>query len=99
MVLKDKLKELLKQQDTTAAQVSRKSGVPKNTISDWLAGNSPRDIRQVKRVADALGVTVDFLCFGGSAKPQADQTKTLTQLLGQDWIEGLFEIKLRQVRK
>ena len=99
MVLKEKLKQLLKERDLTAAQLSRKSNVPKNTISDWLSGNSPRDISQVKRVAEALNVSLDFLCFGESERVATEKITDLEELLGDQWIGGMFEVRLRRVKK
>ena len=58
------LPSLLKKQGITAAQLSRKSNVPKSVISDWIAGSHPRNLLQVMRVATSLGVTLEMLCFG-----------------------------------
>lgn len=46
------------------SELSRKAGVAKQTVSDWQSGLVPRGIISLKKVADALGVTVDQLVFG-----------------------------------
>lgn len=58
------LPSLLKTHGMTAAQLARKSNVPKSVISDWIAGSHPRNLLQVMSVAKSLGVTLEMLCFG-----------------------------------
>lgn len=48
----------------TAAELSRKTGIPKQCISDWLGGTRPRDITMVRSIADALQVPVLELLYG-----------------------------------
>ena len=98
MILRQQLRAILKEQDFTAAQLARKSGLPRQTISDWLAGSPPRDIRQIKKVADALKVSVDFLCFGDELADK-DDGASLDSLLGDGWLSGIFEVRLRRVKK
>jgi transcriptional regulator with XRE-family HTH domain len=95
MNLKSLLKKQLETKGITASQLSRMSGVPKQSISGWLSGSNPRDIRQLKKAADSLGVTVDQLCFGESLNP-SDGEKTC--LDSDKWISGLFEVKLRRIK-
>ena len=55
----------------TVSALSRQTDVPKQTIADWLAGTRPRNMEHVKRVADALGVSIVILFFGdGSVLPK-----------------------------
>jgi transcriptional regulator with XRE-family HTH domain len=96
--LKAQLKQYLVHLGLTASQLSRKAGVPDATISDWLAGRKPRNLDQVRKVAAALGTTIDHLVYGdGIAKPEADIN--LEDLLGDKWIGGTFELKIRRVKK
>ena len=61
----------------SAAAISRKTGVPKQTISDWLAGTRPRHMEDVKLVADLLGVSILTLFFGSeNIKPDKSPGKT-----------------------
>lgn len=64
MNFKNQLLYHIKVQNLTAAELSRRSGVSKQSISDWLAGVQPRSIPQVKKVADVFAISVDSLCFG-----------------------------------
>jgi hypothetical protein len=73
--------------------LSRISGVPKQSLSDWLAGSSPRDIRTVKRVADALDVSLDHLVFGDGV------VKGALDFEGDNpWMSGVYEVKFRKIK-
>lgn len=98
MKLKDQLKKRIKLSGITASQLSRDSGVPKQSISDWLAGRSPRNLDHLKKVADALSVSVDELCFGAD-ETSRNETPILEALLGDEWLSGVFEVKLRRIKK
>lgn len=92
--LKDQLKWLLHKHDMSASQLSRKSGVSKQVISQWLNGSSPRKVEQVKKVADVLSTTIDELCFG--EKSQSRESRIMDY---QDEINaGYFEVVLRRVK-
>ncbi len=97
--LKNQLRFFLDRREMTAAQLARKAGVPKQSLSGWLAGNNPRDVRQVKRVADTLETTVDHLMFGSGRGSGQEKPTELEALLGDGWVSGLFEVKFRRVRR
>jgi hypothetical protein len=86
--LKRRLKRLLEQHGLTAARLARRSGVPKQVLSLWLAGTEPRKLSHIKRVAQCFGLTVDELCFGERVSPSRDD----------EWIEGVFEGRVRRVK-
>jgi transcriptional regulator with XRE-family HTH domain len=94
MNLKKNLKRILADQDLTAAQLSRKTGVPKTTLSEWLAGGNPRDLTKVKHVADALGLTVDQLCFGDIAESSQPIERHLEEIR-----IGKYEVVLKPLKK
>jgi transcriptional regulator with XRE-family HTH domain len=67
MTFSKQLNCLLKARGMTAAELSRRTRVPKQTISDWLGGTHPRNMNHVKKVADTLDVTILELFFGESS--------------------------------
>jgi transcriptional regulator with XRE-family HTH domain len=100
MTLKDQLRIYLRHRDMTAAQLARKTGVRKGLISDYLAGVPPRKLEAVKSICDALGVSVDHLCFGTGIQKDETSEGLLSALVdGDGWISGQFEIKLRRIKK
>lgn len=98
MNLKKQLRFYLDTHDLSAAQLARKANIPKQSLSGWLAGSNPRDVRQVKKVADALGVTLDNLMFGSGQDEDTKKHAELSALLGDEWIGGVFEVKFRRVK-
>jgi len=78
----------------TAAELSRRSGVPKQVLSLWLAGVEPRKLSHLKKVATVLGTTIDALCFGEHPPATAQETQALHP---EAWFEGVFEGRIRKV--
>jgi transcriptional regulator with XRE-family HTH domain len=92
MILNQQLKLLLNNKDITVAQLSRATAVPAKTIYHWLHGQSPRNLVQVKKIADYFGVTLDYLLFGQLAPVAGIDT------LKNDILAGVFEVVLRKVK-
>ncbi|MNC97673.1 Helix-turn-helix domain protein [compost metagenome] len=61
---KKQLSRYIRERGLTAAELARRTGVPKQTISDWLGGTRPRNMDFVKRLADELNVSIVELFFG-----------------------------------
>lgn len=98
MRLAQQIEVYLKAKGWTAAELSRRSRVSKSVLSKWEAGARPRDLDQVKRVADTLGTSLDWLCFGDGIEPIRRPGTDLSELLGDDWVGGVFELKIRRIR-
>jgi transcriptional regulator with XRE-family HTH domain len=100
MVLKTQLQTLMAKQGITAAELARRAGVSKQVLSLWLGGSEPRRITQVQKVARVLGVSIETLCFGDAQPTPTDAPAiNIERLIGDQWISGLFEIRLRRVTK
>jgi transcriptional regulator with XRE-family HTH domain len=96
MNLKAQLRLLLDLRGMTPTELARKSGVSKQVISLWQSGAKPKNVEQVKAVADALSVSVDCLLFGNG--DERGNNVGLDALLGDEWISGAFEIKIRRIK-
>ncbi|MGK5088967.1 helix-turn-helix transcriptional regulator [Bdellovibrionota bacterium FG-2] len=99
MNLKAQLKQHLEHRGMSAAELARKSGVSRQVISLWLTGVVPKNIGHLKKVADALGTTIDNLMFGNEQRNNERKVTDLDALLGDSWISGVFEVRLRRIRK
>jgi transcriptional regulator with XRE-family HTH domain len=97
MNLQNQLKLYLEIEDLTAAQLSKKSGVSKQVLSLWLKGASPKNVEQVKSVAEILKTTVDNLCFGSGKEPK--KKSDFDSISDDEWLSGAFEIKIRRIKK
>lgn len=87
-----RLKKLMEDERHTLAGISKATGVPKSTMSEWLSNRSPNPVHAAK-VAKHLGVSLPFLLFA-----QEDQSESLTQLLKEDIFSGTFEINIRRIK-
>lgn len=64
--IKTILKKLMNENGETLVSISKATGVPKSTISEWLGNRSPNPVQAVK-VANHLGVSLHYLLFGDDA--------------------------------
>lgn len=56
------IKQIRQAKNLNRKQLSELSGVPSRTIDDWENNRRmPRDVYQLKKVADALGVNIEAL--------------------------------------
>lgn len=108
MNLKTNLKALMKRKGLTLSALARAAKVPKSSISDWTAGGVNPKVEHLKAVATALGTSVDELCFSNLEQENdqvhqdganAVKTDVLGALVGDDWVSGVFEVKLRRLRR
>lgn len=60
-----KFAELLIKKGITAYQVSKETGIPNSTLSDWKAGRSKPKTEKLKILADYFGVTIEYFLEGG----------------------------------
>ena len=93
MELRRVLKRLMTEHDVTVAQLSRATKVPVQTLHNWVGGQPPRDVRQVKKVADHFEVSLDFLLFG------AERKREIFKEFQYEINAGIFEVILRRVKK
>lgn len=63
MDLKTNLKKLLDTHQLNVLKLSKLTKVPKSTLSDWLAGSHPNNLKQLKAVAEYFNITIDQLVF------------------------------------
>lgn len=88
------LKKLLQEHDLTAAQLARACKIPPQTINNWLAGQEPRSLIQIRKVADYFEISVDYLVYG-----QEKIKKELISEYNDEINTGVFEVVLRRIRR
>ncbi len=93
MILAKQLKNLLHREDATVAQLARATKISAKTIYQWLQGQNPRDLKQVRKVADYFSVSIDFLAFGIEPK-----TKNSFTDYSEEINAGQFEVILRKIK-
>ena len=75
MRLATNLRKLMRQRDMTTKRLSDEVSIPEGTLKTWLAGSAPRSLSDVRRVAQHLGVSFEFLIFGDENHPEGKLPK------------------------
>jgi transcriptional regulator with XRE-family HTH domain len=99
MNLKAQLQLELDERGMTAAELARKSGVSKQVLSAWLGGAKPKNIEQLKKVADTLRTSIDHLAFGEGDGRGDNGYDEISATSDVGWIGGLFEVRFRRIKK
>ena len=90
--IKTILKKLIDENDLTAAQLARLTKVPPQTLNNWLSGQMPGNLDQLKAVADYFEVSLDFLVYGdGNIKEVFENHR-------DEINAGIFQVILKKTR-
>ena len=92
--LKENIKYLCYEKGITTAQLARATGIAPQTLNNWLSGQEPRNLNQLKKVSDYFSITLDKLCFGDASI----KDDTFGQY-AEEINAGTFEVILRKVKK
>lgn len=95
MRLKDNLRFLIVGKDINVSQLARFTNIPINTLHNWLNGQNPQNLEQLKKIADFFQVTIDSLCFGD--RPVSSLENPI-QEFKEEINAGVFEVILRKVK-
>ena len=85
--------ELLKSNGFSLRELSKRSGVPVSTLSEWSSNRSPKNPLQAKKVAEALGCTLHYFLFG-----EDDSQEPIQKILKEDFFSGTFEITVKKIK-
>lgn len=70
------IKKLRLEAGINRPELAERSGVPKRTIDDWENGRrEPRDVYQLKKIADVLGVNLEDLIDWDSDSSENSKNK------------------------
>lgn len=94
VVLAQTIKMLMEERGLTPEQLAEISGVRRTTLSDWLAGTSPRNLEDARRVARNLGVTLHYLLFGQDEQDVLALLRTVPTTLV---LEGVYRVRLERI--
>lgn len=99
MILTQNLKKLINNDDLTVAQLSRATKVPSQTINNWLSGLQPKNMNQVKAVANYFKLSLDELVYGETNQKVKKSCIDPISEHEDDINAGVFEVILRRVKK
>ena len=90
MILASQLKYILRQKGITVLALSKATEVPVKTLYSWLQSQSPRNLNHLKKVAEHLNVSLDYLLFN------EEKTQTPFEDLKDEINAGTYEVILRK---
>ena len=61
IIVSERIKELMKEENLTQVALAEKAGIKQNTISAWLLDKKEPCIRSLWLLADYFNVSVDYL--------------------------------------
>lgn len=71
---------LLEKSGKKASDVSKATGIPSSTFSDWKKGKSSPKTEKLQKIADYFGVSLEYLTTG--EEKVEEQTKPYSNLKG-----------------
>lgn len=87
----ENLQRLMADRKVTVTVAARDVGMNKSTLHGYCNGVVPRNLKQLKALADYLGVSFDELIFGGI--PDSTSVKQ------ESTIEGRYEVIIKRVTR
>lgn len=84
------LKKILTKNKLSLKSLSTEVGIPASTIHGWMNGVPPKNVHEVKKIADFFGITIDVLCFGSVEEVKRQREKIVGELGG---VELILRIK------
>lgn len=85
----ENLQRLMADRKVTVTVAARDVGMNKSTLHGYCNGVVPRNLKQLKALADYLGVSFDELIFGG--------TSDFTPVKSESNFEGRYEVIIRRM--
>jgi len=87
----ENLQRLMADRKVSVTVTAREVGMNKSTLHGYCNGVVPRNLKQLKALADYLGVSFDELIFG--AAPE------FTSVKSEATIEGRYEVIIKRVAR
>lgn len=73
--------KLLDEKGLKNADVARATGISNMTLSDWKRGKSEPKTKNMQKIADFLGTTVDYFTTGKETAPDSVQSDDYVELI------------------
>jgi transcriptional regulator with XRE-family HTH domain len=86
-----RFKALLKKHNLSVTEISKRVGVPKTNIQQWMTGSTP-NLVQLNKVAEYFEMSVDELYFG-------KKTKSLESFVSELKVhEGIYKVSITKLK-
>jgi transcriptional regulator with XRE-family HTH domain len=90
------LKSVMTERNLTVRKVAELAEVKPTTVSNWLDGKNPHDLKAVDRLAKSLGISFKGLLLG---EPETvGSVQNISELYQeQDFFDGLAKISIKRL--
>lgn len=91
------LKQLMEERGVSAAVICKATGIPKSTLSEWLAGRQPTLDDSVVQLARFFGVSLERLVTG--EEPETDILKEFLEQADSGFItvhKGVYRLQVEK---
>ena len=95
-MLKKNLDHFLNKSGISASKLAARISVPKTKVNNWTAGVAPRDLNQLKKLADFMQTTIDALVFTDLEVSNTSKNDSLNNPFA---FEGDFRIRVERISK
>lgn len=87
------LTEMLERHQMSMTRLSKLSGIPVSSLSEWKKNNRNPNAEDLAKVSRALDCSVHYLLFGVE-----DPSEPIQRVLKEEFFKGTFEITLKRVK-
>ena len=91
--ISETLQRLLKNNNMTLRRLSKESGIPLSSISEWKKNNRNPNAEDLAKVAEVFDCSIHYLLFGDE-----DPAEPIQKILKEEFFKGTFEITLKRVK-
>lgn len=88
---------LLKSRNIKLSALSITTKVPKQTLHNWLYGAEPKNILQVRKVAEYFKISIEELCFNDLERNHVTSIEDNFRKYHEEINAGVYEVILRRV--
>ena len=91
--INETLVKVLESRRMTMTNLSKKSGIPLSSLSEWKKNNRNPNAEDLAKVAAVLDCSIHYLLFGSE-----DPSEPIQKVLKEEFFKGTFEITLKRVK-
>ena len=90
--------KLINEKRLRIGELSRMTGIPSSTLSEWTAGRVPRLSRELLKLTQTLGITLEEL-IDPSLKREPSGISVSTTLTESNGVVATYLVRIEEVRQ
>ena len=94
MPFAENLSQAMKSRNLSFAELAKKAGISKSTIHGWTTGRRVQDLKELKKVAQVLKISIHELAFG-----EPDPFESMPQEILRELFTGDVRVTIHKVER